>query len=421
MDFAEIYPNIIIAVGLFILPFLCALAPMILSRICKKNTVIPLILDILNAFCGGILLCGGAVHLLPETVEIFDIVQSLSSNSTTVSQHHISSISQHLITSKFLQPYTHSSDPYHFPYPYMLFTAGILFFFYLEMIFEMLIIQIRNSQPANKFSTHSNRFLISGWGKSYHELEDTQKPHLRHHSTRVGDEIVEAPQVLPPPPPLGSDVAITENFSYESKVSTGSVIGKSTHISSSTPQSSRVPENLEHHDHLEHQLDALHSNTRSRRALGGFILWLSLTVHSIFEGLALGTLRMMDLVDLLIAVLSHHLIMAFAIGNLLQQGLKNILLILFFITSFSLSIPIGIVIGIFVSSNIDQNLGFLVFKGILLGLSAGVFCFVAFFEILVKIDPSKPVLCLSKLFLFLFGFCLMMTFYILADWLSIAA
>ena len=46
----------------------------------------------------------------------------------------------------------------------------------------------------------------------------------------------------------------------------------------------------DHHDHSHIDADILNSTSRMRAAIGGFILWLSLVSHSVFDGLAIGIL-----------------------------------------------------------------------------------------------------------------------------------
>ena len=104
----------------------------------------------------------------------------------------------------------------------------------------------------------------------------------------------------------------------------------------------------EFHSHIDTSL--LNSGSSRRAALGGFILWLSLVSHSIFEGLALGSSNYKQLWKLFSAIISHHLIASLALGTVLNQGIKNIFVSIFFIISFSLSIPFGMIIGIFVSN-----------------------------------------------------------------------
>ena len=112
-----------------------------------------------------------------------------------------------------------------------------------------------------------------------------------------------------------------------------------------------------------------------------YILILALSMHSIFEGLALGLITDVDrLAQIAVAIVIHKSIIAFSLGvNLVQRQmetktvLKSALL-------FSVMSPIGIAIGMAVLRNSSEQSSSLA-SGILQGIANGTFLYVTFFEI----------------------------------------
>lgn len=160
-------------------------------------------------------------------------------------------------------------------------------------------------------------------------------------------------------------------------------------------------------EHCHHHVDveSLNSGSRVSMALSGFILWVSLVSHSVFEGLGFGAAQGNQAWDLFIAIIAHHFISAFALGVILNEGVKSWLLSLFYISSFSLSVPLGIVIGIFVSN--AENHAWNIVQGICLSLASGAFLFISCFEVLAHFETKRWVIFIIKMFLFCLGFTIM--------------
>ncbi|GFT32149.1 zinc transporter ZIP1 [Nephila pilipes] len=114
------------------------------------------------------------------------------------------------------------------------------------------------------------------------------------------------------------------------------------------------------------------------------LLVFALSLHSIFEGLAIGLqTSIQSNIRILIAVLIHKCIIAFTLGlNLTHSSLRNINVIKsnFF---FSLASPIGILIGVLVIDFV-QGVALSITSGILQGLATGTFLYVTVIEILPK-------------------------------------
>ena len=110
-----------------------------------------------------------------------------------------------------------------------------------------------------------------------------------------------------------------------------------------------------------------------------YILLVALSVHSIFEGIALGVMNTIKECSILFsAIILHKWAAAFALGiSFYKSGTEKELFIkmILLFTSFS---PLGIIIGM-----IFSDAGFLI-KGIMLSISAGTFIYVAASEVIVE-------------------------------------
>ena len=112
-----------------------------------------------------------------------------------------------------------------------------------------------------------------------------------------------------------------------------------------------------------------------------YILILALSMHSIFEGLALGLITDVDrLVQIAVAIVIHKSIIAFSLSvNLVQHEMETRTVVKSALL-FSVMGPIGIAIGMAVLRNSsEQSSSFS--SGILQGIADGTFLYVTFFEI----------------------------------------
>ena len=112
-----------------------------------------------------------------------------------------------------------------------------------------------------------------------------------------------------------------------------------------------------------------------------YILILALSMHSIFEGLALGLITEVDLlVQITAAIVIHKSIIAFSLSvNLVQHEMKTKTVVKSTIL-FSIISPIGTGIGMTVLRGSTQQSSSLA-SGILQGIANGTFLYVTFFEI----------------------------------------
>lgn len=127
---------------------------------------------------------------------------------------------------------------------------------------------------------------------------------------------------------------------------------------------------------------SFHQDQSSHSVLRSLLLVFALSLHSVFEGLAIGLQTSLnDVVKILLAVLIHKSIIAFTLGlNLVHSKLQRSSAYKG-IVFFSLTSPVGIVIGLVVMDFVT-GLPMLVTSAILQGFAAGTFLYVTFFEVL---------------------------------------
>ena len=125
-----------------------------------------------------------------------------------------------------------------------------------------------------------------------------------------------------------------------------------------------------------------HSKTvHSIRAL---VLLLALSLHVVFEGLALGLQQSANSVlSLLLAISIHKCIIAFTLGlQLTQTQSRNRAIIFMALFAFMSALGVGIGIGV---TNIDMDeISKSTTEGVLQGIATGTFIYVTFFEVLQK-------------------------------------
>ncbi|XP_012692041.1 zinc transporter ZIP1 [Clupea harengus] len=151
-----------------------------------------------------------------------------------------------------------------------------------------------------------------------------------------------------------------------------------------------------HHVHMDLQA---HSSFRS------FMLFLSLSLHSVFEGLAIGLQTTESKVlEICIAILVHKSIIVFSLSVKLVQSAVPPLWVAAYVLVFALMSPLGIGVGIGVMEARLAS-GALI-QAVLEGLAAGTFIYITFLEILPH-ELNSPERQLPKVLFILIGFSVM--------------
>lgn len=116
-----------------------------------------------------------------------------------------------------------------------------------------------------------------------------------------------------------------------------------------------------------------------------FVLLLAISIHTVFEGLAIGLQdSTTGLLTLFTAIMVHKTIIAFSLGLQFAENLKKKSKAILFMTIFSVLSPIGIAIGTAVSSGSGgESVAAAVVEGVLQCIATGTLLYVSFFEVLM--------------------------------------
>lgn len=113
-------------------------------------------------------------------------------------------------------------------------------------------------------------------------------------------------------------------------------------------------------------------------SVNSLILVLAVSIHSIFEGLAIGLQTSSTAVyRLLLAVSFHKVIVTVSLGLQIARIKRKLIFAIIFGIVYSCAAPLGVFIGSLVASNTDD-----LTVGIMQSLACGTFIYVAAFEIL---------------------------------------
>lgn len=131
-----------------------------------------------------------------------------------------------------------------------------------------------------------------------------------------------------------------------------------------------------------HSFDTFHSDSEKHSTLRSVVLMLALSLHSLFEGFAIGLQPgLPELAQLLAAVAIHKCIIAFSLGLNLVQSKLTLRTIVMLNLTFSITTPLGIAAGMAIV-DLSQSIVASLVSGILQGIACGTFLFVTFFEVL---------------------------------------
>lgn len=156
---------------------------------------------------------------------------------------------------------------------------------------------------------------------------------------------------------------------------------------------------------LEGSAQHVHVDLQAHSSFRSFILFLSLSLHSVFEGLAIGLQSTESKVlEICIAILVHKSIIVFSLSVKLVQSAVKPLWVAAYVGVFAVMSPLGIAVGISVMEAQLESSALI--QSVLEGLAAGTFIYITFLEILPHElnSPERPLL---KVLFILLGFSIM--------------
>ncbi|XP_028407097.1 zinc transporter ZIP1-like [Dendronephthya gigantea] len=272
---------------------------------------------------------------------------------------------------------------------------GISIGFFLILTVEQ-IIHVAKERPSHGHGhshTHNHRdstaspLLHNGHTPSYGTRTPDSQPSPSENDSGESDNDEPPPIAQSPPVPLVND----------------------SHIEHRHVQSTEHNQINDDHDHdHEHSIFAEISKKHhnERHYLRSYLLLIALSVHALFEGLAVGLFEdINNMFQVLGALVIHKCILAFSIGiNLVQHSfpapavIKSSFL-------FSAMSPVGFGIGILMLTYASTNLG-RIFSALFQALATGTFLYVTFFEIFFHELNSKECHKLLKVLMMILGYAL---------------
>ncbi|XP_028837095.1 zinc transporter ZIP1-like [Denticeps clupeoides] len=147
----------------------------------------------------------------------------------------------------------------------------------------------------------------------------------------------------------------------------------------------------------------LHVDLNSHSAIRAFLLVFSLSLHSVFEGLAVGLQQdTQNITDICLALLLHKSVIAFSLTlKLAQSQLRRVPLVMSLLL-FSVMSPLGIAVGV-ILTELNLSPQHQLACATLEGLASGIFVYITFMEILPH-ELGSPKNRIPKVALLLTGF-----------------
>ncbi|XP_076443730.1 zinc transporter ZIP1-like [Babylonia areolata] len=159
----------------------------------------------------------------------------------------------------------------------------------------------------------------------------------------------------------------------------------------------RSDSDLSHHHHHHHD------DLQSHSPLRALMLVMALSLHSVFEGLAVGLQTSTgQVLGIFAALVLHKSILSFSIGMSLVQSRLSLRVCVRTILFFALTAPVGVAVGIIITyfgASTTSDLA----DGILTGMASGTFLYMTFFEVLPA-EFNNAHDRLLKLLMLLLGF-----------------
>ncbi|KAM8794337.1 zinc transporter ZIP1 [Eudromia elegans] len=146
----------------------------------------------------------------------------------------------------------------------------------------------------------------------------------------------------------------------------------------------------------------VHVDFNAHSPVRSLLLVLSLSLHSVFEGLAVGLQEAeAKVLEICVALLAHKCLMAFSLALQLLQGRLRPRAVAACVLLFALMSPLGVGLGTALTAGALQRL----WRSVLEGLAAGSFVYITFLEILPH-ELGGPRHRILKVILLVAGFAL---------------
>lgn len=306
----------------------------------KESISSNLFVSFLMCFGGGVLFATCFVHLLPEVRDSFSSYYESNKTETDTS---------------------HESHP--FPLPEFLICAGFLAVYFVEEILHVALGHAhRHDGPESHGHSHSP-VVLTCYNRDSEITASFKNGEAKYGSTDNHES-----------PPVAT---IFQGDQTVFEADTLRLHNKEVSETTLSESGAPPPPNAHGHSHLPGQ--------KVQVSIGGLLIVVALSFHSIFEGMAIGLQKSNgDVYAMLIAVAIHKFVIAFVVGmEVFAEGTRVVVLITYMVI-FALMSPIGIVLGMVSELSLDS-----LAVGYLNALATGTLLYVTFFEVLQREKNSR--------------------------------
>jgi len=186
------------------------------------------------------------------------------------------------------------------------------------------------------------------------------------------------------------------------------LLDKTVQVKASTGGASYAGTSSGHAQGAGHGHSHDHAPPTEIKSFGSIILLFALSVHSILEGMAVGSERRWEKVFILTGALSlHKTLLALALGVKIVEEGQSVGMHLRSVIFFALSSPIGVAIGVGIGFLKEDPHTKALIEGLIQSVATGTFLYIAFCEIITP-ELNKPDLSpLLKVLFLAAGFAVM--------------
>lgn len=240
-------------------------------------------------------------------------------------------------------------------------------------------LQHENRLPAWEFSI-TNLLMAIGFFIIY-LVEELVHAYLRKHQKRVAMQTAAQDAFIRGHSPRESlRASLRHTTENETSKNNNNIVT----VSSADLIAHDHHQHSHHHHHHHSHIPVIDGSDLIVSSIRGLLIVMALSVHELFEGLAVGLESVPANVWYMFgSVAAHKVVIAFCIGVELMVHKTQTWLMLLYVFIYAIVSPIGIGVGILVSGQ-SGNDGYLVASVILQGLASGTLLYVIFFEILAK-------------------------------------
>lgn len=294
-----------------------------------------LILSLLLCFGGGALLCTTFLHMLPEVSETISDLQA---------QGEIVETEFHL--------------------PELIMCCGFFAMYLVEELVHLYLHGHGNSKGVSEADDVIHRsFSVRKCSVNKEDVEND-----REDSQKVSED--------------KSSLKVLHSYTNAVALSTIEEIERNGKVQENVTQDPKAV--------IHHHMPDFNKDDPIVTSVRGLLIVLALSVHELFEGLAVGLQTSTSYVWYMLgAVSAHKLVIAFCVGiELVSSNTKHVLTLVY-ISTFALVSPLGIGIGIGLSEGGEEGGHSGVANVIIQALATGTLLYVVFFEVLQRQRNSK--------------------------------